>query len=143
MAKPRWSGWLWHGAVSLGATVLFWAAPADAQFAVCNQTFDVVNVATGMFEDGAFVTRGWWTVGPNQCANVVQKELSARYVYVFAQDVFGKVILQGSAPMCVAPGRFEIVGDSDCLVRGFIEARFHEVDTQRTERWTFFLSPPL
>jgi len=114
---------------------------ADAQFAVCNQTFDVVNVAIGVFEDAAFRTRGWWTIGPNQCANAIEEVLTARYIYVFAQDVFGKVILSGSAPMCVAPVRFEIAGDSDCLVRGFIEARFHEVDTQQTERWTLFLSP--
>ena len=115
------------------------AAPADAQFAVCNQTFDVVNVAIGLFEDEAFGTRGWWTVGPNQCANVLPDELTARYVYVFAQDVFGNAILTGSAPLCVAPERFEILGREDCLTRGYLEARFHEVDTRATERWTFFL----
>ena len=115
---------------------------AEAQFAVCNQTYDVVNVALGLYEEDAFRTRGWWTIGPNQCANVIDEVLRARYVYVFAQDVFGKVILTGSAPMCVAPERFEIVGESDCLVRGFIEARFREVDTLRTERWTFFLNAP-
>jgi uncharacterized membrane protein len=128
-------------AIASGALALQ-SAPSRAQFAVCNQTFDVVNVAIGLFDENAFRTRGWWTIGPNQCANVIDSELRARYVYVFAQDVFGKTILTGSAPLCVAPERFEIVGESDCLVRGFIEARFHEVDTQKTERWTFFLNPP-
>lgn len=132
-------------------TCVFWIAgwltalsafPVHAQFAVCNQTFDVVNVSIGQFDEDSFRTKGWWTIGPNQCANVIEDELRARYVYVFAQDVFGKTILTGSAPMCVAPERFEIVGEADCLVRGFIEARFHEVDTKRTERWTFFLNPP-
>lgn len=118
------------------------APPAQAQFAVCNQTFDVVNVAIGKYDENLFETSGWWTIGPNQCANVVTEELTVRYIYVFAQDVFGKTILTGSVPMCVAPDRFEIRGETDCLVRGFIEARFHEVDTQRTERWTMFLVPP-
>lgn len=117
------------------------AAPAAAEFAVCNQSFDVVNVAIGQFERNEFVTRGWWTVGPNQCANVIKEKLDARYVYVFAQDVFGNAILNGATNMCVGPKRFEIQGEKDCAVRGFIEVAYVEVDTQRTERWTLFLTP--
>jgi uncharacterized membrane protein len=117
------------------------ASPALAEFAVCNQSFDVVNVAIGQFERDSFVTRGWWTVGPNQCANVIKEKLDARYVYVFAQDVFGNAILNGGTNMCVGPKRFEITGEKDCAVRGFIEVPYVEVDTQRTERWTLFLTP--
>lgn len=125
------------------AALLALIAPAArAEFAVCNQTFDVVNVAIGKYDTDVFVTSGWWTIGPNQCANVIDEELSVRYVYVFAQDVFGKVILSGATRMCVAPHRFEIRGETDCIVRGYIEAPFHEVDTLRTERWTLFLTPP-
>ncbi|WP_242494334.1 DUF1036 domain-containing protein [Loktanella sp. IMCC34160] len=113
-----------------------------AEFAVCNQTFDVVNVAIGKFDENVLETSGWWTIGPNQCANVIDEELSVRYVYVFAQDVFGKIVLSGATRMCVAPDKFEIRGEGDCIVRGFIEAPFHEVDTLRTERWTLFLTPP-
>lgn len=113
-----------------------------AQFAVCNQTFDVVNVAIGQYDRDVFVTSGWWTIGPNQCANVIDDDLHVRYVYVFAQDVFGKTVLSGATPMCVAPGRFQIRRETDCLTRGYLEARFHEVDTRRTERWTLFLAPP-
>lgn len=120
------------------------AAPrvAWAQFQVCNQTFDVVNVAIGQYEYDAFETSGWWTIGPNQCANVIDEELEDRYIYVFAQDVFGKSVLSGSTPMCVAPERFEIRRETDCLINGYIEARFLQVDTQKSERWTLFLTPP-
>lgn len=118
------------------------APPASAQFTVCNQTFDVVNVAIGYPEDGEFITEGWWTVGPNQCANVIREDLWMQYVYVFAQDVFGKAVLTGSAQLCVAPNRFEIRGEKDCLIRGLLSAQFHEVNTRRSERWTLFLSPP-
>ncbi len=115
---------------------------AAAEFKVCNQTFDVVNVAIGQYERDTFETSGWWTIGPNQCADVITTTLRARYVYVFAQDVFGKSVLTGSVPMCVKPDRFEIPGETDCLIRGYIEARFHEVDTLKSERWTLFLTPP-
>lgn len=116
--------------------------PAVAQFAVCNQTFDVMNVAIGTYDRDAFVTEGWWTIGPNQCANAIDDELTARFVYVFAQDVFGKMILTGATPMCVAPDKFRIRGETDCLLRGYIEAPFQEIDTQRTERWTLFITRP-
>lgn len=115
---------------------------AEAQFAVCNQTFDVINVALGAYERRAFNTSGWWTIGPNQCANVIDETLTARYFYVFAKDVFGREVLTGATPMCVAPDRFEIRGEGDCLVRGLIEARFHEVDTRKSERWTLFIYRP-
>ncbi len=114
---------------------------AKAAFAVCNQSFDVVNVAIGQFEDDAFVTRGWWTIGPNQCANAIKESLTARYIYVFAQDVFGNEIMNGSTPMCIGTARFVIRGVEDCLIRGHLPANFIEVDTQQTERWTLFLTP--
>ncbi len=125
------------------ALAIFAAQKADAQFSVCNQTYDVINVAIGQFDRGAFETSGWWTIGPNQCANLIKDELTARYIYAFAQDVFGKTALEGSTPMCVAADRFRIRGEADCLARGYLEARFHEVDTLKSERWTLFIySPP-
>ena len=123
-------------------TILLGPKTAWAQLSVCNQSLDVVNIAIGRFDQGAFETSGWWTVGPNQCANVIETQLEARYIYAFAQDVFGRIILSGATPMCVAPDKFEIRGETDCLVRGFLEARFLEVDTRRSERWTLFLYPP-
>ena len=117
-----------------------WASPAAAEFRICNQTLDVVNVALGYEADQTFRTEGWWTVGPNQCAAALRDPLSARYVYVFAQDVFGNVLLEGAAPMCVRPRAFrEPVGVGDCVARGMLEARFHEVDTLDSARWTLFL----
>jgi uncharacterized membrane protein len=129
------------GFSALACVAWMTAQPAQAEFAVCNQSFDVVNVAIGLYERTDFVTRGWWTVGPNQCANVIKDELDTRYVYVFAQDVFGNAILNGGTSMCVGPKRFEILGEADCAVRGFVEVPYVEVDTQRTERWTLFLTP--
>lgn len=114
-------------------------AAAAAQFAVCNQSFDVINVAIGRDTGADFETEGWWTVGPNQCANVIREALTSRYIYVHAQDVFGQPVLGGTTRMCVSPRRFQIRGIEDCWARGHVAAGFIEVDTLHTERWTLFL----
>ncbi len=116
------------------------ANPAEAEFAVCNQSFDVVNVAIGQDVEGEFQTEGWWTIGPNQCANVIKEELSSRYIYLYAQDVFGHPILNGTTQMCVSPRKFSIRGINECWSRGDISAGFIEVDTLKTQRWTLFLA---
>lgn len=115
---------------------------AHAEFAVCNQSFDVVNVAIGRDVDGDFQTEGWWTIGTNQCANVIREELESRYIYVYAQDVFGKPMLNGTTAMCIESKRFTIRGIASCWSRGHIQARFIEVDTEKTQRWSLFLAPP-
>lgn len=131
----------WLGPAVIATAVLA-ATPARANFQVCNQTLDVVNVAVGIFDVNAWETSGWWTIGPNQCANVIQETLRSRYVYVYARDVFNGSMLNGTATMCVDPGEFRIRGRNDCLTRGHIAAQFKEIDTRRSERWTFFLVDP-
>jgi len=113
---------------------------AQAEFSVCNQSFDVVNIAIGQLHHDKFRTQGWWKIGPNQCASVIQDPLESRYVYVFAKDVFGKGLLNGSVPMCISPNYFVIDGETDCLVRGFLPAKFIEIDTHKTPRWTIFIA---
>ncbi|MFT4151157.1 MAG: DUF1036 domain-containing protein [Paracoccaceae bacterium] len=113
-----------------------------AEFAVCNQSFDVVNVAVGQDSGGDFQTEGWWTIGPNQCANVIKTDLTSRYIYIYAQDVFGQPLVSGTTQMCISPRKFQIRSTGDCWTRGDIAAGFIEVDTQKTQRWTLFLAPP-
>ncbi|RNF34545.1 DUF1036 domain-containing protein [Paracoccus methylarcula] len=114
---------------------------ARAEMRLCNQSYDVLNVAIGAPDGEDFVTRGWWRVAPNQCAVLRREPLQSRYYYIFATDVFGKEVLSGAIPMCVAPRRFEITGQRDCLLRGFLDARFIEVDTEERSNWTVFVSP--
>lgn len=120
--------------------LIFVGGPAAAQFAVCNQSFDVVNIAIGREIQGDFQTEGWWTVGPNQCANVVKHALKSRYIYIYAQDVFGQPILRGTTQMCISSRKFILRGITECWSRGNVTAGFIEVDTQETPRWTLFLS---
>lgn len=128
------------GRAALVALGLCAASPARAEFAVCNQSFDVVNVAIGQDVSGDFQTEGWWTIGPNQCANVIKDELTSRYIYIYAQDVFGQPIMPGTTQMCISPRKFAIRGISECWSRGHVAAGFIEVDTQKTQRWSLFLA---
>ena len=116
------------------------AGSARAEFTVCNQTLDVVNLAVGQEVDQAFQTEGWWTIGANQCVDVIREELSNRYIYVYATDVFGNGMLEGSTDMCIEKRRFTIRGIDRCWQRGHILAPFVEIDTLEQQRWTFFLT---
>lgn len=118
------------------------ASPALAGLTICNQTLEMANVAVGRPESGQFQTRGWWKIGPNQCAEVIRERLDARFVYVFAMDVFGKELLHGSVPLCIGTARFTIRGQEDCALRGHVAARFIEVDTEAAPEWTMFLAAP-
>jgi uncharacterized membrane protein len=121
---------------------------AWATFTICNQTLDLVNVSLGHEVGGvsaeneawAFQTEGWWTIGANQCVNVIRDELVSRYIYVYATDVFWQPVLSGTTEMCVESRRFVIRGVQDCWQRGHQAARFIEVDTLEQERWTLFLT---
>lgn len=132
------------GMMRILPAILFVVLPgfARAEFAVCNQSLDVVNVAVGQDAGGEFQTEGWWTIGPNQCANVIKTDLESRYIYIYAQDVFGQSLVNGTTQMCVSARKFQIRGIADCWTRGEIAAGFIEVDTQKTQRWTLFLAPP-
>ncbi|KIT17907.1 DUF1036 domain-containing protein [Jannaschia aquimarina] len=126
----------------LPALMLFWPGQARATFTVCNRSFDVANVAVGAPDrSGEVRTEGWWKIGPNQCAEVLREPLATPRVYVFATDVFGRELLSGSRPLCIDPDRFSIRGETDCLIRGHLEARFIEVDTSGVEAWRMFLAP--
>ncbi len=113
--------------------------PARAEFTVCNQTLDVVNLSIGQNVEEVIQTEGWWTIGANRCVDVIREELNSRYVYIYATDVFGQPVLEGDADMCIGTKRFVIRGTELCWQRGHKVARYLEVDTQDTVRWTLFV----
>lgn len=119
------------------------AGAARAEFSVCNQTLDVVNVAIGHLVGGDFTTEGWWTIGSNACASVIRDDLAVRHIFVFATDVFGQPLLDGTVPMCLADDKFKIVpGTGSCWERGYREDEFFDVDTQDQSDWRLFLTEP-
>lgn len=131
----------WEPLAIVAAAVFALTSPAaaHAEFSICNQTLDVINVAIGYEENDDFQTEGWWTVGANRCADVIRKPLVSRYVYVYAEDVFGQAVVAGAVQGCVGGKRFLIRGTKDCWVRGTEAAKFSEVDTKAQSRWTLFI----
>lgn len=123
---------------------VFWllaVPPAQAGFRICNESFDMLNIALAEPWDDDFRSRGWWRIAPSQCATAIREPLSGRYLYVFATDVFGRSVLGGAIPACVGPNRFVIEGAGECLLRGYVEAYFTEIDTGDAADWTLFVAP--
>lgn len=123
----------------LAAALLLWGGAARAGFAVCNDSFDVLNLAVAHDPGGGFVSEGWWTIAPNRCVTVIRDAIRSRYVYVFATDVFNQALIEGAAAFCVDEGRFRIPGAGSCWSRGHVAAGFAEVDIGEAAHWTLIL----
>jgi uncharacterized membrane protein len=128
------------------AAALFWigllAAPAYAEYRVCNKSKVLLNVAVGYDTGEHFVTQGWWSVTPGSCATPIRGALTSRFVYVYATDIDGADVLKGATSMCVNRQKFEAVGIGDCWRRGLQAVNFAEVDTVSSPVWTTYLGDP-
>jgi uncharacterized membrane protein len=122
------------------AAALVWGGSARAGFSVCNDSFDVLNLAVAYDPGSGFISEGWWTIAPNRCVAVIRDRIVSRYVYVFATDVFNQALLGGAAAFCVDDGRFRIPGAGECWTRGHVAAGFAEVDIGEAEHWTLVLN---
>lgn len=124
--------------------IVIWLATggyAFAEFRVCNDSFEVLNIAMAAPYDDSYRSRGWWRIAPAQCAVLVKEAVEARYLYVHASDVFGRSAIGGARVFCIAPRRFAIDGAEDCLLRGYAEAHFSEIDTGDAPRMSLHIMP--
>jgi uncharacterized membrane protein len=119
---------------------------AQAAFKVCNQSVTLYNVAIGAEIDDKFTTEGWWTLPASTCVTPIKEDLDVlklRYVYIYATTATGDSAFEGNWDMCVDTKRFKIekVQDQpwDCWVRGFVQAKFKEIDTGNASSWTVFI----
>lgn len=117
------------------AALLFGAAPAKADFRVCNGTQTLVGVAVGQRTAEGWVTEGWWRIPATTCRSVVEGELNSRYYYLYAEDAEGLGRWAGEIDMCIAENEFRIVGVQDCFARGFQKMGFREYDTGGQGSW--------
>jgi uncharacterized membrane protein len=113
-------------------TVGFFAAPAHADFRLCNLTSDRVSVALAYTDGKTWVSEGWWNLKPTDCDTLVQGALAAEYYYVYAMDERGGE-WKGKAYMCTNDREFKIEGREDCFARGYERTGFFEVDRQGRE----------
>jgi uncharacterized membrane protein len=111
------------------------AAPALADFRVCNATQSLVGVAIGYRAQAGWVTEGWWHIEASSCKTLIEGALASRYYYLYAEDAQRGGRWEGEINMCVAEREFKISGPGDCFARGFQRAGFQEYDTREQSSW--------
>ncbi len=62
------------------------AAPAAADFRLCNNTGSRVGIALGYKDADGWTTEGWWNLSARSCETLVKGQLVARFYYVHAVD---------------------------------------------------------
>ena len=119
---------------------LSFAAPAKADFRLCNNTGSRVGIALGYKDAEGWTTEGWWNVAPRACETLLRGALVARYYYIYAVDYDRGGEWAGHAYMCSREKEFTIRGVGDCLARGYDRTGYFEVDTGEQHSWTVQLT---
>jgi uncharacterized membrane protein len=127
-------------AMVLAACAVAWAAPAAADFRMCNNTGSRVGVAVGYKDTDGWATEGWWNLPARSCETLLRGTLVARYYYIYAIDYDRGGEWSGQAFMCTRDKEFTIRGTEDCLARGYDRTGFFEVDTGEQQTWTVQLT---
>jgi uncharacterized membrane protein len=120
--------------------MLTFAAPAHADFRLCNNTGSRVGIALGYKDGEGWITEGWWNVSARSCETLLRGSLVARYYYIYAVDYDRGGEWSGHAYMCSRDKEFTIRGNEDCLARGYDRTGFFEVDTGEQRAWTVQLT---
>src|SRR5256885_16804939 len=122
------------------ALLMLFAAPAAADFRLCNNTGSRVGIAIGYKESDGWTTEGWWILAARSCETLVKGQLVARFYYVYAVDYDRGGEWSGKAFMCTRDKAFTIRGIEDCLARGYDRTGFFELDTTEQRSWTVQLT---
>lgn len=121
---------------------IFGAAPARADFRLCNNTGTRVSVAIAYTDGKNWLSEGWWNLRPTNCETLLRGPLAAQFYYVYAMDERGGE-WKGKAFMCTRDREFRVDGRDDCFARGFERTGFFEIDTGRDAKsWTVQLTDP-
>src|SRR6266567_8962185 len=119
-----------------------YAAPAAADFRLCNNTGGRVGIAIGYKDGDGWITEGWWNLAARSCDTLLKGVLVARFYYIYAVDYDHGGEWSGKAFMCTREKEFTIRGIDDCLARGYDRTGFFEVDTGDQPSWTVQLTEP-
>ena len=129
-------------ALLLALPIVLKAAPAAADFRLCNNTASRVGVSVGYKENEGWTTEGWWNLPAKKCETLLPGALVARFYYIYAVDYDHGGEWSGQAFMCTKEKEFTIHGNTDCLARGYDRTGFFEVDTGEQPAWTVQLTEP-
>jgi uncharacterized membrane protein len=107
------------------------AAPAKADFGICNKTNMTVYAAVGYSDDGQWTSEGWWELAPGECATMLSRKLSKKFYYYYAESSDQEWFWESEGNdnlFCASDNAFKIVGAEDCKGRGYDVYGFREVD---------------
>jgi uncharacterized membrane protein len=135
---------LW-GAVVLGA--LSGAAPARADFRVCNQTSYILEAAAGYEAGTQMLTRGWTRVLPGDCSVALEGSLAAPEYFLYARTSRAHSGPShnwgGQIRLCAKESNFAIdvpVGATRCGSDDAFLMPFASVATGHKANWTATLT---
>lgn len=130
------------GGLALAVPLLVLAAPARADFRICNNSANRISIALSYTDGTTWTTEGWWNLKPSICEPLLRGPLAAQFYYVYAMDERGGE-WKGKAFMCTLDREFKIDGREDCYARGYDRTGFFEIDTGKdAKNWTVQLTDP-
>lgn len=107
---------------------------------ICNETSVKQTVAIGYKDNNDWVSEGWWNIASGGCATPLSGDLKGRYYYYRALTP-GREFQDDNIAFCTVGKAFTIVGDSDCVSRGYEESMFGKIDTGKTAKhFTFSIT---
>ena len=108
---------------ALLAVLALGAAPARADFRVCNGTQSLVGVAIGYRAEAGWTTEGWWRIPATTCKSIIEGALSSRYYYLYAEDAEGRGRWAGNVNLCIAEDEFKITDMKERYTSGVLKYR--------------------
>jgi len=103
---------------------------------LCNKTQTKIWTAIGYREDGAWQSRGWWTIDADACIRPWSKDLTGTEMHIYAYKTSGddKTIglrnpLESANDFCIAEAKFSAIGREFCTDKGYVAADFRAVPT--------------
>jgi uncharacterized membrane protein len=131
------------------------STPGLADFRVCNSTGAQVKLAFGN-NDSRFgwTSRGWWTLAPNACQNVLYGDIPPGNYYVYSLDSANRAVsvpeTQPGGAFCIKDEAFDLRSSNfmtpqntiACEANGLKGVKFRAVEVTETQpNFTYSLVP--
>jgi uncharacterized membrane protein len=130
------------------------ATPSRADFRVCNSSGAQVKMAFGNNDSRyGWTSRGWWTLAPNACQNVLYGDIPPGNYYVYTLDTANRPISvpenQPGGTFCIKDESFDLRSSNfmtpqntiACEANGLKGVKFRAVEVAETQpTFTYSLS---
>lgn len=129
--------------ITIAAGILafaLWCPAARAELNFCNSTPLTVQTALGEPVEGKWLSEGWWSLKPGECATVLAGNLKNRYYYAFAETPGSKWKWTGDTPFCIRYGSAFTLWDDSCGADDY--RNFIKIDTGDATGFDYWFNCP-